>query len=80
MNNDIENLLKLLDDDNQQSASLVIAARLKHAPETASALQKLQGTEDPKIRKRVHRYSPSSRQDAGEETSRAVSRSRTPNS
>ena len=54
MNNDIENLLKLLDDDNQQSANLVIAELLKREPELDTVLQKLQETENPKIRKRVH--------------------------
>ncbi|OGV33203.1 MAG: hypothetical protein A2020_11245 [Lentisphaerae bacterium GWF2_45_14] len=54
MNKDIEDLLKLLDDDNQQSASLVIAELLKREPEIDSILQGLQETENPKIRKRVH--------------------------
>jgi hypothetical protein len=55
MNRKLENLIKLLDDENQQSASMIMAELLHYEPEEISeVLQKLQESDNMRLRKRVH--------------------------
>jgi hypothetical protein len=55
MNKKLESLIKLLDDENQQSASMVMAELLHYEPEEISEfLQKLQESDNTRLRKRVH--------------------------
>lgn len=54
MDKKFENLIKLLDDDSQHTASLVMAELLCHEQELDSVIMELQEAEDPKMRRRVH--------------------------
>ena len=55
MNNDFKHLLKLLDDDNEQAASLAMAELIQHDdPRLERILRSLQETPDPKLRRRIH--------------------------
>jgi hypothetical protein len=50
----LTSLLKLLDEPNQQAASLIMAELLEHEPELENLLPELQESDDTLIRKRVH--------------------------
>ena len=53
-NNHLETLLKLLDEPNQQAASLIMAELLEHENDVEEYLAGLQESNDPVIRRRVH--------------------------
>jgi hypothetical protein len=54
MKREINTLINLLDDENRQSASLVMAELLKHDSEIGDILMRLQESENPRLRRRVH--------------------------
>jgi hypothetical protein len=54
MNKKIVDLIKLLDDENQQSASIVMAELLCYESELDSVIQDLQESENIKLRRRIH--------------------------
>ncbi len=55
MNSDFKHLLKLLDDDNEQAASLAMAELIQNDdPRLERVLRSLQETPDAKLRRRIH--------------------------
>lgn len=54
MKKEIENLIKLLDDESQQCASMAMAGLLRFGSEIGPVLQNLQETDNSRLRKRVH--------------------------
>jgi len=50
----LQTLLKLLDEPNQQAASLIMASLLEHEEEVEEYLASLQESNDPLIRRRIH--------------------------
>ena len=55
MSDNFKNLLKLLDDDNEQSASIAMAELLQQDdPRLERILRSLQETSDAKLRRRIH--------------------------
>lgn len=55
MNDDFKNLLKLLDDDNEQAASLAMAELIQtDDPRLSRVLRSLQETGNAKLRRRIH--------------------------
>lgn len=50
----LSSLLRLLDEPNQQAASLIMAELLEHENEVEEELARLQESDDPMIRRRVH--------------------------
>lgn len=54
MDKKIESLIKLLDDDNQQTASLIMAELLCHEEELDPVIMEFQEAEDPRMRRRIH--------------------------
>lgn len=55
MDHDYKHLLSLLDDENEQSASLAMAELLARDQKTLEpVLRKLQESSDPRLRRRIH--------------------------
>jgi len=51
---DLQTLLRLLDEPNQQAASLILAELLDHEDEVEAYLAELQESDNPLIRRRIH--------------------------
>lgn len=54
MNNQLKSLLKLLDDEDEQSASFAMAELLKYRGEIDPILRDIQESDNPRLRRRVH--------------------------
>lgn len=52
--NNLKHLLDLLDDENQQSASLVMAELLKYEDQVEPLLREIQESDNPRLRRRIH--------------------------